>query len=548
MLKTIYFLFSCWLLVNTSGHLFAQTLSKNEKLVTLCKAWGLLKYQHPLVVKGNFDWDKVLIEKITAIETVKDLSELRQFYSKWIDELKNYKPQKKDKVLLPEQKIIFSKWEKDSAVYGTDFIHEVREIMLMQRNPKKMFYVGHPMYYQYVPRNENTYSRMFYPDEAFRLLGLFRYWNVIEYFYPLKDNLNWDVVLTKYIPLLINSESQIEYYLTLNQLIVEIRDGHAYLHTPFPKMISDYLYKYQIPYVTKRFEDFALVTRLHKGNFDYSLTIGDKIIAVDGVKINDILNKIKALIPVSNGDILLESAHPLTFSGNTDNFQATIIRGSDTLDVSVKRYLVEDFHFDDPVKSEVVKIINDSVVYVDPREIKAKEFRKVLKEVKYFKSIIIDMRGYPLIRHHNFTDFISPDVRKFLSLRAPKIDKPGTFFEFDDFTGKKNKNYYKGNIFVLVNRYTKSASEYTCMAMQAYDNVKIVGATTSGSDGNVSDIVFPGDVETIFSGLNVIYPDGTSAQHTGVRIDYKVEITPEDAIKDTDKILEKAIKIANGKL
>ncbi|WP_043023532.1 S41 family peptidase [Fluviicola taffensis] len=534
--------------MNVNSQLFAQTLSKNEKLATLCKAWGVLKYQHPLVVKGHFDWDKVLIEKIGEVEKVKDLPELRQFYSKWIDELKNYKPQKKNNVLLPEQKVMFSKWEADSIIYGTNFINEVHEMMLMKRNPEKMFYVTQAPAGQYLPKNENTYSEMTYPNESFRLLGLFRYWNVIEYFYPIKEDLNWDASLIKYIPLLIHSKSQIEYYLVLNQLIVEIQDGHAYLHTPFPKMVSDHLYKYQIPYVTKRFEDFAIVTRLHKGNFDYKLAVGDKIIAVDGIKINDVLNKIKVLIPVSNEDVLLESAHPLTFSGNTDNFQVTIIRDNDTLDVVVKRYLIEEFHFDDPVKNEVVKIINDSVVYVDPREIGAKEFVKVLKDVKQFKSLIIDMRGYPLIRHHNFTNFISPNARKFLSLRAPKIDKPGTFFEFDDFTGKKNKNYYKGNIFVLVNRYTKSASEHTCMAMQAYDNVKIVGTTTSGSDGNVADIIFPGNVETIFSGLNVIYPNGISAQHAGVKIDYKVDITPEDEITETDKILKEAIRIANGRL
>ncbi|MEO9257088.1 MAG: hypothetical protein ABI207_01830, partial [Crocinitomicaceae bacterium] len=176
-----------WFIAFANSQINAQALSKEEKLATLCKAWGVLKYQHPLVVEGNFDWDKVLIEKIDAIEKVKDLPELRAFYSSWIAELKNYKPQKKDTALLPEQKIMFAKWEKDSSIYGGSFIHEVHEMMLMKRNPKKMFYVFQNPAGHFGAKNENTYREMLYPNEAYRLLGLFRYWNIIEYFYPHKE-------------------------------------------------------------------------------------------------------------------------------------------------------------------------------------------------------------------------------------------------------------------------------------------------------------------------------------------------------------------------
>ena len=43
---------------------------------------------------------------------------------------------------------------------------------------------------------------MSFPSEEYRLLALFRFWNVINYFYPYKDLLDtsWSTVLTDFIP------------------------------------------------------------------------------------------------------------------------------------------------------------------------------------------------------------------------------------------------------------------------------------------------------------------------------------------------------------
>lgn len=525
---------------------FSQIISKNEKLATLCKSWGALKYYHPLVVRGDYDWDKVLFSKIDALDTIEDQFELNQFYSKWTAELSIYKIQKKDIALLPEQKVIYTQFAKDSALFGNEFIHELHELFLSKRSQNKMFYAMSYPAGQFAAKNEKPYPEMDYSNENYRLLALFRYWNIIRYFYPIMEDIDWNAVLNKYIPIFRNSNDQIEYYLALKQLVAEIKDGHAYLQIPNPKILSDYFYKYQIPCVTKRFENFALVTQLDKGNFEHILQVGDTIIAVDEIPINTILERVKMYVSVSNHDNLLEYAHPLTFSGNTEQFTATIVRNKDTLNVKVKRYLIEDFQFDPPLKSESMKIINDSVVYINPIDLTKKQLKTLLKKAKSYENVIIDMRGYPLIRNTVFTNFISPKRKVFIKMKAPYLPKPGTFYTFKNTTGRKNKHFFKGKIIVLVNKYTKSASEYTCIAMQAYDNVKIVGTTTSGSDGNVSIVVFPGNVKTCFSGLHCFYPNGVSSQHHGIQIDYKVNITPLDALSGKDIILNYAINWINS--
>jgi hypothetical protein len=41
----------------------AQILSENQKLESLCRVWGFLKYYHPQVAKGNLNWDQQLFKK-----------------------------------------------------------------------------------------------------------------------------------------------------------------------------------------------------------------------------------------------------------------------------------------------------------------------------------------------------------------------------------------------------------------------------------------------------------------------------------------------------
>jgi hypothetical protein len=51
------------------------------------------------------------------------------------------------------------------------------------------------------------------PERAYRLLALFRFWNVIHYFYPYKDLLDqdWDTVLPRFVPQFAAARDALEY-------------------------------------------------------------------------------------------------------------------------------------------------------------------------------------------------------------------------------------------------------------------------------------------------------------------------------------------------
>ena len=64
--KGIYFLLIVFM--GSQNFLAQEKLTQNEKLETLCKVWGFLKYYHPNVAKGTYNWDNQLIEKIKEAE------------------------------------------------------------------------------------------------------------------------------------------------------------------------------------------------------------------------------------------------------------------------------------------------------------------------------------------------------------------------------------------------------------------------------------------------------------------------------------------------
>ena len=67
---------------------FAQTIpTENQKLESLCKVWGFLKYHHPEVTKGKTDWDQQLIKMIPAVISSKDKNDLSNLYLVWIGSL-----------------------------------------------------------------------------------------------------------------------------------------------------------------------------------------------------------------------------------------------------------------------------------------------------------------------------------------------------------------------------------------------------------------------------------------------------------------------------
>lgn len=50
---------------------FSKPISETQKLAVTCKVWGFLKYYHPNVANGNFNWDEQLFKILPKVAEAK---------------------------------------------------------------------------------------------------------------------------------------------------------------------------------------------------------------------------------------------------------------------------------------------------------------------------------------------------------------------------------------------------------------------------------------------------------------------------------------------
>lgn len=157
------------------------------------------------------------------------------------------------------------------------------------------------------------------------------------------------------------------------------------------------------------------------------------------------------------------------------------------------------------------------------------------------------MRCYPSdFMPFAFGDYIKPKASPFVKFTTGNVNTPGLFtFTANLQNGNTNTAYYKGKIVVIVNEKTQSQAEYTTMAFYTAPDITVIGSTTAGADGNVSEIRLPGGVSTYISGIGVYYPDGSETQRSGVKIDEVIKPTIKGIKEAKDELLDRAIEIIN---
>jgi carboxyl-terminal processing protease len=537
--------------------LFGQgKMSEVEKLSTLCKVWGFLKYYHPKVSKGKYDWDKELLKKISIIKKINTKPEINETYISWINSIGKVKKRKhEDKNISDSLKINLTlDWINDTTVFNKELISRLNYIKENRKNNK--YYSKYGMY---AYRKEKMYKDSVFPEENGRLLTLFRYWNIIEYYFPYKymtDN-KWSSVLNEMIPVFQNSKDTTSYHLAILELITKTNDSHAQFWTP-------YTYRYfGIKWPAFKFniiDSNAIIT----GYFNDSLARiddlqkGDVILKINNKPISDVITEKSKYISASNESVKLRELNYCLFHGNTDTILIEYERSKIVKSKIIRRYDFNKLKYNWAPPAEVVyKELNDNIGYINIGQIKVKQVDSIMKKFMNKQGIILDIRNYPNGTAFVISQYLNRDIKSFVKFMYPNLSYPGVY-EWSRlyYTGKKrgwykwyglkddgtkNENYYKGKVVVLINEVTQSQAEFTCMALKTAPNIKFIGSQTAGADGNVVVIPFPGGYTTWMSGLGVYYPNGKETQRIGIISDIFVKPTIEGIRSNKDEILEKAI-------
>jgi len=506
-----------------------------NKLELLGQLWGFLKYYHPQLATGDYDWDKQLFQMLPSIKG-KDF-DLK--LEKWVSSLGNYEIQKAKVNLANIRSSPDFKWFRNRFI--TPNLKNQLERILKAKRPESSYYVSisqdihNPIF-----KNEKIYSEIKYDDYGMKLLALFRYWNYIEYFYPYKYLItsNWDDVLKEFISKIYKTKNEIDYTLCLAELIAKTEDTHHIVLKN--ESLENYFGKFKVPVSTKFIENKLVIVKSYSQ--ENILKAGDIILNADSIPTEVLKEKYFKYSIASNLPTTMREVAKKIIRTNKKSVQLSILRGEKTFEITVKTIPFSS-PFPDPI--EQIKEISSDIGYLNTKYLVLKDYDSIFHKWRDKKTIIFDIRNYPEVNLARLLPYLFEKPVSFFRSTSTNLVNPG-FFSFDPKKVFENKNgyHFHGKIIILVNNDSQSKSEFSALSLQSYSKSIIIGNLTAGTDGDLSRIVLPGNVQSEITGIGIYKLDKSETQKVGIKSDIIINPTLEDIKNKRDVILNAALKEA----
>lgn len=545
------------LLIIFSQMIFGNTkITETEKLAATCKVWGFLKYYHPKVANGEVNWDNQLLEKLPKIEKAQTKEEFSLILENWIDDLgpvKEIAP-----IATPKDVEFFDKnfdlsWF-NNKLFSKKLSKKLKFIEDNRFQGEQHYVQGHDAQNVFV-KNENLDS-LNYNEKNSRLVALFMYWNLVEYFFPYKYVMDtkWDKSLDEMLPFFIAAKNGDEFYNAMEKLTVRLNDSHVVFFR-YTKKESDVDKERRfLPFKSKIIDEKIIVTEI----------LADSLAEADGIKIGDIITKVndktireilaenRNLVSASNESIYLRNVVEQIESGYEDTIKLEFLKDGKYTSQAMKWYGYHDSRRNEFKKTTIKKVrfkmLDNNIGYVNMGTIKPRNIPAMIEELKSAKAIIFDMRNYPNGTYEDISNFLNADKKVFAIYTKPDYKYPGRYQWAEGSTAgiENNKDNYKGKVIVLLNEESLSQSEWTAMCFQTAPNTTIIGSQTAGADGNVSDFDTIKEFYSRFTGIGVYYPNRKETQRIGIVPDIEVKPTIKGIQEGKDEVLDRAIQFIEG--
>lgn len=543
-----------------SGVLIADCDEETVRdLAIICKIWGFMKFYHPEISMGSYDMDRELFHLIPSILKAGTKETRNEILYKWVSGFGGVISSDTSYTYPADQIKIYPDldWLEDTFELGEKLSYQLHDIKNAERNSDTTSYVVFPYGPSAFLWKEDGYDEYGSYDTGYRLVGLFRLWNAVQYYFAYKYLIeeDWDAVLMKFIPQFINTDSELGYKLAVLKLLTCLEDSHARILSPEngsdPTKIHPDIAKwegqYMLPFEITFIEEKAVITDFYpvktKEESDYPFRIGDVILSINHEPVDSIIRRKLPYTPASHyAGKLKKIATSVLRSGN-NRVSVSYERGDELLSGEYNAYPVSDIHITNRTRKDLPAYthMDNGIGYIYLGSTRGETLPEQFGSDT--KGLIIDLRSFPN-SIKNYWEYypLFPDTVMYVYLTIPSISHPGLFTYNEGVrAGKKNPDYYKGKKVLLINEYAQSQPEFLAMQYGCSPNTTLIGSKTTGADGNVSVIRLPG-MEVMFTGMGVYYPDGRETQRIGILPDIEVTPTIKGVREGRDEVLEKAIR------
>ena len=541
-----------------SSGIVVKELTKVQiaNLALLGKVWGFLKYHHPLVTAGTRHWDYELFRVLARVLDAPDAPAARSTINRWIAGLGPVPPCSPCATLVDTELHLRPpvSWLTDDLL-GAELGATLRGIYRNRPADKRQFYVslvpniGNPSF-----EHEPAYPTLKLPDAGYQLLALYRFWNIVEYWFPYRDVIggSWDDELTAFVPRIATAGDSDTFKREMMALIARVHDTHANLWSSLdarPPTGSC-----QIPITLRFIENQAVVTGYADTTPAPSLNPkrGDVVTAIDGAAVTDLVEQWSPYYAASNEPTRLRDIARSMTRGACGPATISISRDGQPQELKTERIAQPSAGasagrtHDRP--GETFQKLSADVAYLKLSSVQAAQAVSYIQSAARTKGLIIDIRNYPseFVVFALGSHFIQRSTG-FARFTVGEPANPGAFhWQGQPLTLEPAAPRYTGKIVILTDEISQSQAEYTTMAFRAAPNATVVGSTTAGADGNVSTIPLPGGLRSMISGIGVFYPDKKATQRVGIVADIEAKPTPQGIRDGRDEVLEVALRLILG--
>ena len=523
------------------------TLSDAQRtnLLALAKVWGFIKYYHPQSAAGVISMDAELFRLMPKLLNATPQARDAVLVS-WINTLSDIKPcthcKDTSSAELAHAKDHWLQWQLSPE------LNTVLAKVYAAELPAKHYWVK-PGPVPAPVFNEKPYADVPTEDTGFRLLAVFRFWNMIHYYSPYRHLTAqpWSSQLETAISSVVGASNEQDYLLALAQLVGAVKDSHTQLNVKGAQL-RRYIGDYAAPALVRFVEGVPVVYKLqaeHTG-----LQAGDVLTQINGKPVAERIAKLKAMFTGSNDAAQFATLAQFLLWDSAEQITVEIKRNNNLLSLTVPMRPFKAAQLEYAYHSHGehgYHLRNDNIGYIRLDKMAGVDVDSMMAELANTKGLIIDIRNYP-------SQFLAFSLGKHLHSKPVEFVRftqmtpanPGQFDWTEPFqVGEVNPRYYKGKVVILINEKSQSQAEYTTMAFRSSPNATVMGSHSAGADGDISQITLPGGMSTTISGLGVYYPDGTATQQIGLVPDIAVKPTIAGIRDGRDEVLEQAVSYIN---
>lgn len=397
-----------------------------------------------------------------------------------------------------------------------------------------------------VRQDDAPYRDMRFPPPAWRQLAAIKLWATMDKYFParrLMDNA-WEAALLACLRRMDDVLDARAYGQALETMAVQLDDSHVFTGS---RALGWNERTHGIGVQLARIDGQVYVGGVTDPALEHSgvLRVGDEILSIDGEDVAARLARLGGTVAASTeAGRWRKAMFEMTLAPRNASVQL-LLAGADgkQRSVTLQPGSLENAL---PLRHALpVVSVEDGVAYVDLDHLQPGEVDAMFATIEGSRALILDMRGYPhgtgraIARRLNVNHAAS-FATSYQQLAMPYEAGHGAQLAYGDRLFPEPGPLYRGKVVMLIDEYTQSQAEHLALAVEAATPVTFIGTPSAGANGDLREVVLPGNVHVWYSGLEVRHADGRQLQRIGVQPHILAAPSVAGLRAGRDEVLERA--------